>query len=222
MLVFGDSGYPIILFPTSKGRFYENKDFKLIESASQLINSGKVKIYCPDSINEQSWYNYSIHPSDRVKTHIAYEQVILNDVIEFALFETGKKNVGIAGCSFGGYHAANMAFKYPDKIKYLFTMGGAFDIKQFIYGHYDENCYFNNPPDYLPNLDEEWYLKRICKMKIILGTGNLDMCLDDNIRLSNILKSKSIDHTLEIRNNTGHDWHWWREMFPQHLAQIKN
>lgn len=33
MLVFGHSGYPIILFPTSMGSFHENKDMGLIESA---------------------------------------------------------------------------------------------------------------------------------------------------------------------------------------------
>jgi esterase/lipase superfamily enzyme len=33
MLVFGHAGYPVILFPTSLGRYYQNKDFGLIGSA---------------------------------------------------------------------------------------------------------------------------------------------------------------------------------------------
>lgn len=220
MLVFGHSGFPIILFPTSKGKYYENKDFGLIGSALELIESGKVKIYCPDGIDGQSWYNYDIHPADRVKTHMAYERVILNDVIEFAKYETNSKTVGVAGCSFGGYHALNIAFRNPDKISYLFTMGGAYDIKQFIMGYYDENCYFNNPPDYMPNLNDEWYLEKIKRMGIILGTGEWDMCLDENKRMSEILTSKNIPHWLDIRSGTGHDWPWWKEMFPLYLSKI--
>jgi len=220
MLVFGHDGYPVILFPTSQGRYYENKDFKLIDSVAHLLDAGKLKIYCPDSIDSESWYNYSIHPADRVKTHNGYENVILNDIIEFAKYDSGRDKVGLAGCSFGGYHAVNIAFRHPDIVSNLICMGGSFDIKQFIMGYYDENCYFNNPPDYLPNLDEEWYLERIKQMGIILGTGENDTCKDENIRLSEILNQKGILHWLDLRPGAGHDWPWWRGMFPQYLERI--
>jgi len=220
MLVFGHDGYPVILFPTSQGRYYENKDFQLIDSVAHLLDAGKLKIYCPDSIDSDSWYNYSIHPADRVKTHNGYENAILNDVIEFAKYDSGRDKVGLAGCSFGAYHAANIAFRHPDKVSNLICMGGSFNIKQFIMGYYDENCYFNNPPDYLPNLDDQWYLERIKQMGIILGTGENDMCKDENIRLSEILNQKGILHWLDLRPGTGHDWPWWREMFPQYLEKI--
>jgi esterase/lipase superfamily enzyme len=36
--------------------------------------------------------------------------------------------VATAGCSFGGYHATNFAFKHPDVVKYVFNMGASFDI----------------------------------------------------------------------------------------------
>ncbi|MBM4171771.1 MAG: esterase [Ignavibacteria bacterium] len=220
MLVFGHAGYPVILFPTSKGKYFENKDFGLVGSAWQLLDSGQIKIYCPDGIDEMSWYNNSIHPADRVKTHIAYERMILNDVIEFARFETGVKTVGVAGCSFGAYHALNIAFRNPDKISNLFCMSGAYDIKQFIHGYYDDNCYFNNPPDYMTNLSDPWFLDRLNKMGIILGTGEWDICLEENKRMSGILSSKGIAHWLDVRPQTGHDWPWWKDMFPFYLSQI--
>jgi esterase/lipase superfamily enzyme len=222
MLVHGHDGYPVILFPTSKAHYYENKDFGLIDAAAPLIESGHVKIYCPDGIDAESWYNYSIHPGDRVKTHIGYENVILNDVIGFAKHDTGKQRVAVAGCSFGAYHAANLAFRHPEVVSYLITMGGAFDIKQFIMGYYDENCYFNNPPDYLPNLTDDRFLNQLKKMGIVLGTGEWDHCLNENINLSEILGRKGIEHWLDVRPGVGHDWHWWHEMFPHYLAKIKH
>jgi esterase/lipase superfamily enzyme len=221
MLVFGHYGFPVIAFPTSQSRYYELKDCGLIESASQLINEGKVKIYCPDGVDSDSWYNYSIHPADRVKMHNGYENVILYDVYEFIKYETGINRIGVAGCSFGGYHAVNIAFRHPDKFNYVFSMGGAFDIKPFIMGYYDDNCYFNNPVDYMPNLEDSWYLDRIKQMQIILGTGDQDMCLEENKRLSGILNSKGIEHWLDIRQGAGHDWQWWREMFPEYLSRIR-
>lgn len=220
MLVFGHSGFPVILFPTSNARYYEYKDFKLIDSASWFLEAGRIKIYCPDGIDYDSWYNDSIRPADRVITHIAYENLILNDVIEYVKHDTGRKKVAVGGCSFGAYHAANLAFRHPDLVSYLLCMGGSYNIKQFLNGYYDDNCYFNNPPDYLPNLNDNWYLNRIRNMGIVLGTGEWDMCLDENLNLSNILNSKGVHHWLDIRPGTGHDWHWWREMFPKYLERI--
>jgi len=76
LLAFGHSGYPILLFPTSMGRYFENKDFKMIESIQWFIDEGKVKVYCIDSIDGLSWYNKGIHPADRVKKTYLLRQAI--------------------------------------------------------------------------------------------------------------------------------------------------
>jgi len=220
MLVFGCDGFPIVLFPPEKGRYFTNKDFGLINSASKLLDSGKIKIYCPDGIDTDSWYNYSIHPSDRIKTHNGYENLILYDVIDFAKHETGLSKVGLAGCGFGAYHALNTAMRHPDLVSSLILLGGFYNIRQFIFGFYNDNAYFNSPLDYLPGLDDSWYLDRIKKMEIIIGTGENDFYLDENKQLSNILNSKQINHWLDVRPNTGHDWNWWREIFPLYLNHL--
>jgi len=221
MLVYGHSGYPLIIFPTSKGRYYQNKDFGLVGAVSHLVDSGRLRVYCPDGIDEMSWYNYGIHPADRIKTHQGYENVIVNDVMELAMRENGAGKVGVAGCSFGAYHAANIAFRHPDKVSALITMGGAFDIKQFIMGYYDDNAYYNNPPDYLPGLNDQWSLDNIRSMGIILGSGEHDSCLQDNYRLSGILAAKGIHHHLDVRRGAGHDWPFWNEAFPTYVSQIQ-
>lgn len=220
MLVFGHAGYPVVLFPTSMGRYFQNKDFRLTESVAHLINAGKIKVYTPDGIDSESWYNKRIHPADRAKTHMAYENVILNEVLPTALHETGKSKVCLGGCSFGAYHAVNLAFRHPENTGYVISMGGAFDIKQFINGYYDDNCYFNNPPDYLSNVNESEYLNSMRRMGIILGTGERDMCLGANRDFSRLLGEKKISHWLDIRRGADHDWPVWREMLPDYLSIV--
>ena len=56
MLVFGTWGYPVVIFPTSGGHDNEARDFKLIEAARPLVEAGKVKLFCIDSIDAHSWY----------------------------------------------------------------------------------------------------------------------------------------------------------------------
>ena len=220
MLEFGTAGVPIILFPTSKGRYFQNKDFHLVDTVADLIAAKKIMLFCVDSIDGESFYNYSIAPADRLRTHNAYERVIVHDVIPRALKLSGEKRVITAGCSFGGYHALNLALRFPWLVRGVISMGGAFDIKQFIFGYYDDNCYFNNPPDYLPNLSDPKYLDPLRRMVIALGTGHDDSCRADNILMHDILTAKKIPNWLEDNAAVGHDWPWWRDMFPRFVKEI--
>ncbi len=217
MLTFGHDGLPVIIFPTTLGSYYEAKDFMLIESARWFIEQGKVKIYCPDGINKYSWYNKGIHPADRVKNHIWYDQFILNELVEKVRHDAPWGKVAVAGCSFGGYTAANFAFKFPHAVRYLISMSGSFDIKSFMDGYYDDNVYFNNPVDYLPDLDHP----DLHHMGIILGTSDWDICKNANFHLSDILHKKGIRHWLDVVPDSPHDWPLWRYMFPKYLAELK-
>ncbi|MHB1921878.1 MAG: esterase family protein [Chitinophagaceae bacterium] len=216
MLVFGDHGFPVILFPTSLGSYFESKDRGLIESARKLIENGRIKIYCPDSIDHLSWYNKNVEPSIRTYNHICYDKLILEEVVPRASQETGFFRVATAGCGFGGYHAANFAFKHPQKVSYLISMSGIFDVRSRLDGFYDDNVYFNNPVDFLPDNGDEY----LWKMGIILGCAEFDICREQNENLSSMMDKKGMAHWLDIRPNTTHDWPFWKEKFPSYLDQV--
>lgn len=222
MLTFGHGGFPIIAYPTSMGKYHQNKDFHLIDSISWFVNNGKIKVYCPDSIDNDSFYNKGIHPAHKITNHAIYDDMILNEVVYRAMHETGFDRVGMIGCSFGGYHALNFAFRHPDKVSYMFSLGGAFDISSFMWGYHDDNVYFNNPVEYMSNLGGGWHLDHIRKMGIVLGTGDQDICKEDNYKMSGILHSKGINHWLDVRGGSQgiHDWPAWRAMLPAYISQI--
>lgn len=216
MSIFGEGGYPVIIFPTTMGRFYEAKDFKLIESARWFVEQGIVQLYCPDSINDLSWYDKSIHPAQKVKNHTWYDKAMLEELVEKIRWNTPAGKVAVAGCSFGGYHAANFAFRHPEVVSHMISMSGAFSITSFMDGHYDDNVYFNNPVDFLPNSNNP----ALWDMKIILGTSEWDICRKSNEELSGILKQKGIEHWYDQRGWQEHDWPLWREMFPHYLSAM--
>ena len=216
MLVYGHAGYPVIIFPTTMGRYHESKDFGLIDTASWFVEQGLIQLYCPDSIDKDSWYNKSIHPADRVRNHAWYDKFIIDELVNSIRIEKSIPKVAVAGASFGGYHAANFAFKHPESVSHMFSMSGAFDIKMFMDGYYDDNTFYNNPVDFLPgsNHSDLW------NMNIVLGVGEWDICLDANKRMSDILNSKGINHWYDERKWAEHDWPIWKDMFPHYLSLI--
>ena len=216
MLVFGSGrGLPLIIFPTSFGSYHQNKDFGLVDSVAWFVDNDRVTVYCPDSFDLDSFYNKGIHPADRIRTHIAYENVIVHDVFDFARREASTHRVGVCGASLGAYHAANIAFRHPDTVSHLISLSGAFEISDFFDGYHDDNIYFNSPYQYLPNLSDPWKYNH---MNIILGTGEWDNTRHESMRLSGILNSKGIRHWLDDRKWCGHDWNYWCDMLPYYLS----
>jgi esterase/lipase superfamily enzyme len=216
MLVVGDYGYPVIIFPTSNGRYYEARDFQLTESVRWFVEHRLIKLFCIDSGDKWSWYAKHLHPGTRVHNHGLYDRMISEKLVPRIQQECQVDKVGVAGCSLGGYQALNFAFRHPNQVAHLFSMGAAFDIKMFLDGHYDEQAYFHNPPDYMPNAqDDNFY-----KMNIILGTAEHDFCKPGNYQMSEILSRKGIPHRLDVRPHGTHDWPVWREMFPEYVSTI--
>jgi esterase/lipase superfamily enzyme len=212
LLEFGHAGRPILVFPTSRGRFYEYEDRGMIAALASRINAGKYRVYCVDSVDAESWYAYGKPPGVRVWRHIEYEKYLLNEVLPL-VWSRSYGGLIVTGCSFGGYHCVNLALKHPDIVTSCVSMGGAFDLTSFMHGYSDQNFYLNQPLQYLPNLNDGWFWDRYQKMGLVLATGEWDICLNDNVRLSRVLSAKSIPHYLDIwGSDTGHDWPWWQQM----------
>ncbi len=212
-LVFGHAGHPLVVFPTSMGKFFEYEDRGMIRALAPKIEAGELQVFCPDAVDTESWYNKGVHPRVRVMRHIQYENYILQEFLPFIRWKNQSRGLAVTGCSFGGYQALNFALKHPDAVTQCISMGGAFDIHQFLDGYYDDDCYFNNPPDFLQNMNDDWFLNRYRQMKIVLATGEWDMCLDQNIKMSHLLDAKGVPNWLDIwGDHSQHDWPWWQMM----------
>jgi esterase/lipase superfamily enzyme len=81
LLLFGYHGAPVIIFPTSKGRFFEYEDRGMVYALREHLDQGWIQLVCVDSVDAESWYNAGAHPGDRIVRHIQYDQYVLNEVI---------------------------------------------------------------------------------------------------------------------------------------------
>jgi esterase/lipase superfamily enzyme len=213
LLVFGHAGMPVLVFPTSMGRFFDYESRHMLDPVWDHYEEGRLQAFCVDSVDAESWYNKAVHPAQRAARHVEYDQYLVNELVPFIRARNASPELAVTGCSFGGYHSVNFALRHPEIVSYCVSMGGAFDIHQFLNGYYDDNCYFNCPPDFLPNLSDRSILEQYRRMRIVLATGENDICLSENRRLSEIMSNKGIPHWLDVwGEGTGHDWPWWQQM----------
>jgi esterase/lipase superfamily enzyme len=218
LLVFGHSGLPVLVFPTSGGRFFEFEDRGMVAALSAKIDAGRLQVFCVDSVDTESWYNPKASPRCRIARHMQYEAYLLNEVVPLIRQKNANPRLVALGCSFGGYHAVNIALRHPDIFTGLLSLSGAFDLTNFLEGYYDQDCYFNLPTHYLPNLSDSWFLERFNRNRCVLATGWDDQCLPQNQNLDRILSARNIPHDLYIWDSpNSHDWPTWERMVREYL-----
>jgi esterase/lipase superfamily enzyme len=220
MLVFGHGGLPVIVFPTSQGRFFEFEDRGMVDALSGAIDAGQLQLYCVDSVDAESWYNRGVEPRWRIARQVQYTQYIVHELVPYIRYRNWNPNLVTAGCSFGGYHALNIALQNPWMFSGCLSMSGAFDLEKlnFLWGYHDSDAYFNLPMNYMPNLNDGNALDRMRQNNYILATGVHDQCWNDNERMAHILRSKGVPVKLDVwGDNAGHDWPWWMRMAQTYL-----
>jgi esterase/lipase superfamily enzyme len=216
LLVFGHAGAPYLVFPSSMGAFYEYEDTGMVAAVAEKLRHGVLQLFCVASVDRESWYNRGAHPRQRVERALAYEGYLLNDVIPLVRHRN-RNGIGVTGCSFGAYQAVTFALRHPDVVSGCVAMSGSYDIHQFLDGYYDQDCYFLCPTDFLPRLEDHWYLDRYRNRKWVLATGEHDICLRQNEHISNLFAAKHIPHSLHVWQGMWHDWPWWQKMAQSYL-----
>jgi len=216
ILISGHLGYPILMFPTSMGGYLQNKEFGLLDTVDDLVDAGKIKLYNVETIDFQSFYAKDLPAQAKIYNYNLYTQFLKEELVPAIQIECGVHRIAVAGCSFGGYHCTNFAFKNPDLVAHLFSMSGAFSIKSFIKNHYDDNVYFNEPMDFMNHV-ESWKFKH---MNIVLGTSDGDICREDNLQMSILLSNKGINHIYDEKRWASHDWPLWKIMFSEYVRKI--
>jgi esterase/lipase superfamily enzyme len=221
LLIFGHGGERVIVFPTREGRFYDYENFGLVAALTHQIESGRIQLFCVDSVDSESVYAWGKSPKDRIARHTQYEQYILNEVIPLTAIVNSNPTLAAHGCSIGAWHAVNIAFRNPWQFQRVVALSGRYDLTQSVGnfpdlfgGHYDTDIYFHTPNHFIPNVSDPNLIEKLRSLRISLAVGEHDPFGGSNRRLSESLWEKGVGHSLDIWNGEAHRARYWRQMAP--------
>lgn len=216
--IYGHWGTPMIVFPCSRGRYHDYEGFGMVDAIAGFIESGRLKLFCVDSIDAESWYDFSVPPSERNARHEAYDRYVVDEVTAFIRQHCRLPQARILanGCSMGALHAVNFFFKHPDIFEGTLALSGLYRLDRSEFGLGPEDVpavYFNSPLAYLPPLNDPWYLERYRTGRIVVCVGQgawEDEALADTRHLAALLREKSIPAWIDFWGyDVNHDWPWW-------------
>jgi esterase/lipase superfamily enzyme len=223
MRVYGHYGRPLLVFPCAGGRHNEFEDFGMLDIVRPWVEAGQLKIFCIDSIDNESLLRKDGNMGDNVYRHEAFDKYVVQEVVPFIREHChGNWKIALTGNSMGAYHSVNFLLRHPDVFDACIALAGVYSLKQVLGDYWDQNVYYNSPVDYLPNLNDGWFVDQIRQANIIICTGQGPWEYpEDTWALKGIFEEKRIPATVDLwGHDVDHDWPWWKIMLPNFLPRI--
>ncbi len=228
--VYGHAGTPMLVFPSQDGRFYDFENQGMVDTVKDLIEAGRLQLFCCDSMDKESWSGEGYDYGHRVYIVEQFFYYITNELVP-RIFEInangGKYADGIftAGCSMGAAHAANFMFRRPDLFKGCIALSGYYDSDLFFGDYRDEVTYRNSPVQYINGMsyDHPYVdMYRRCRIVLCCGQGAWeDDMVRSTSRMKELLAYKDVPAWIDFWGyDVNHDWNWWQIQFPYFVKKV--
>ena len=227
VIAFGSYGRPVLVFPSSQGRAEDFESNGMVEAVRPLVDAGRVKLYCLDSWDGGSWYRHDLPLEQRARHHEAYERWVVEGAVPFVDADCGgRQEMAVAGCSFGAYHAVNVALRRADLFPLALGFSGVYDLSGLGWGERGTSFHLNNPlwslgaaqGDHL-----DWLRSRL-SLLLVCGQGQWEDttgALDSTRALDRLAREKGLRVETDLwGHDVPHDWPSWRAQFAHHLPRF--
>lgn len=229
LLAYGHYGRPVLAFSAEAGLARDFEDNGMIDAVADLIEGGRVKLYCVTSADADSWSNRSLPVEERARRHESYEDWLLQHVVPWIAADCGgPTEIATLGVSLGAYHAVNVALRHADVFPLAIGLSGNYDPTTWHpWGEHGSSTYFNNPMAYVRNLggDHLEWLRRRLHIVLVVGQGAWEVdptkALPSTRALGALLAEKELSNELDVWGyDIPHDWPSWRAQLQHHLPRF--
>ncbi len=219
---WGHYGRPVILFPTGGADYLDVERFLLVRALEPLVEAGRIKVYSVDSVCRQGWLG-DVSRRTAIALQAAYDRWLKEALFPLIQADCGgsDERMVVAGASLGAYQAWAAATRHPDRIQLCVGMSGTYRMERLLDGYWDEDWYFHDPAQFVPNLPEGPLLDRLRTVRFVLGLGERFENPTYTDSAASVLGSRAIPTTvLRWKDPAGHDWPTWRTMLPLALHHL--
>ncbi len=219
LLVFGEGGARMLVFPSRKERFYEYENHGMIHSLRHSIEAGKLQVICVDGIDEESLYCFEKPPEQRIARHLQFERYVIEEVLPFSTKANPRTPLTAHGCSFGAYHAVAIALRHPQHFSRVLALSGRYDLTlhtahyhSLFHGFYSDALREIVPSHFVPLIKDRKRLKAVRDTRFTFVVGDEDPFFKNNVELSGALTDRRIKNELHAWCGNAHRFRYWRQM----------
>ncbi len=218
----------MLVFPSEGGRAWDFERNGMVESVFTLVDQGRVKLFCVDSLDAYTWSDPTAPIEERASRHRLYHDWLVDEVVPWIRADTaGEAELLAIGCSLGAYHAVHLSLQRADLVPAAIGFSGNYDVSTWhAWGTRGDAAYFANPADYVLHLGGEHleWLRRRVSLLLVVGQGEWEThptgALPATRKLAALLREKGIRCELDLwGHDVSHNWPWWRRQLAHHLPR---
>ena len=226
ILIHGDRGLPLLVFPTQDSMCNNFEDFGMIDTISDFIDRGDVMVLTVDTVDKESWsdlYGDKAHRGDIQENYYRY---IVEEVVPLiAERNTSGKLPVTVGCSLGATHAGIVTLRRPDLFGGCIAMSGIYDATYFTGGWMNATWYDNSPVHFLQNMPSDHRYINIYNQRSLIFCVGQGAWEEDGIRtlllMASIFQNKNIHAWCDFWGyDVNHDWPWWKKQIRYFLPKV--
>lgn len=228
VIAYGHWGRPVVVLPDEGGRAWGPEQHGLVGAVADLLEAGRVKLYCVDSFDAWTWSDTSLPTEERARRHGGFETWIVDRVLPWVSADCGGATEFLAtGVSLGAYHAASLCLRRADLFPAALCLSGNYDPSRWrAWGEFGDAAWHANPFAWLPPV-EGGHLARLrerVSLSLVVGQGDWEVeptgALPGTIAFADLLASKGIRHELDVWGpDVPHDWPAWQRQLAHHLPR---
>lgn len=226
VLVYGNAGWPMIVFQPEGMMSNSFEDNGLLESVSDFIDAGTIQVFSIDSVDADGWSARGGDNEVRSSVIESYYNFVCNEVVPLvAEHNNSGRRPLTAGCSMGATHAMIAVLRRPDLFQGCIALSGGYDASYFFGDWMNEKLYLNSPVSFLPNTPENHpYLDLYRKRQFAVCTGQGEG-KEESIRTQRLLEQDFRDLDVDAwfdywGADVNHDWYWWKKQLRYFLPYV--
>ena len=105
----------------------------MVGAVADLVDAGRVKLYCVDSLDAHSWSDRSIPIEERARRHATYAGWVRDVVVPWIFADCGGPvEIAVTGCSLGAYHALQAGLTRADLFPLVIGLSGNYDVVELV------------------------------------------------------------------------------------------
>ena len=227
--VYGSSGVPVLALPARGGRFFDWENNGMPDAIAQLLNEGKIQLFCADSVDGEGVLNGDLPLRRRAEAQEKYFVYLTAElaprILTLNKAEKGTK-IWCAGVDLGAYQAVNCRLRRPTLFAGAVGMGGIYDLSRFWGVENDDLVLRCSPLLYLQEngIANKLALAKAEENSLILCAGQgayEDDAKADTQALADVLQAQGLPAHLELwGGDVSHDWYWWGKMWSLFAPRI--
>jgi esterase/lipase superfamily enzyme len=221
---WGESGVPVLIFPTAAGDCEEAERFKMMHVLAPFLSEKRIKIYSVDSVAGQAWLDQDIPRHQAARMQNQFDAFIYHEVVPAIRVDCREPDIEViaAGASIGAFNALASICRHPDVFSSAICMSGTYDLKKFMGDEMTKDYFSSSPLHFLPGMGEGEHLAKLRQRFVLLthGQGRWEDP-QESWRVADALGAKNIPNRVDAWGKEwDHDWPTWREMLPKYIDEM--